>query len=241
MLSNINNLHSKKLYIILKDNIKKLNLSSNKKDYNYFYIKELYYYCEQLLLQYYLVEIKYRKLAQIDIYDRYKPYLIKKSDLIKDIEKYIIKNNINYTIKNNKIFIYNPNIFDIKILDDMTGKLISQNLGEFYSACSDDENVWRKYNHYRIVIIINHMEIYAQMCKPEQISKYMDKIIKIYNELCELFYKFDNSIENNKSDYSRNNIKIYSKNMSSDKIINRTKKSSKKIKKIKKSSKKLNK
>jgi hypothetical protein len=37
----------------------------------------------------------------------------------------------------------------------------------------------------------------------------MKKMIKIYTELNDLFYKFDNTLVNSKDALSKNNIKIY--------------------------------
>jgi hypothetical protein len=75
--------------------------------YDYVYSKELYFYIEQVILHYYLIEINYRNLSQIDVYDKFKPYVIDKIKIINDLIIYLNKNNIPNKYVNKKLYIYN--------------------------------------------------------------------------------------------------------------------------------------
>ena len=78
---------------------------------------------------------------------------------------------------------------------------MAKNLGSFY-VCAAKSDEWRKTHHKRVVILIEQSEIYAQMCKDEQITSNMPIFFKIYKELYNIFNKLDKELVNT------NNIRI---------------------------------
>ena len=80
---------------------------------------------------------------------------------------------------------YNPNKFDIDKLNKSAGKKFGQQLGDFYNCASNDFSK----HHYRVVIAVNNVEIFAQMCK-KNILKYYE----MYLEIMEIFWKLDKTI-----------------------------------------------
>jgi hypothetical protein len=123
---------------------------------------EFKYYIERILLNYYLIELNYRNLAQIELLT--KNIYIHHTNAINKIEntfisnvliKYLNDRNIPYLIveKGKKIFIciYNKTNYNtpaaIEQLKDTVneaGTAMGTALGAFYSACSAKESVWRQ-------------------------------------------------------------------------------------------------
>ena len=112
-----------------------------------------------------------------------------------------ILSNISYTFiiveeKNDtRIIIYNKKLFNIDDLDITYGKKYAEQLGEFYVCATNNNN-----NHYyRIVIQVQGLninaELYAQMCKKKMIIKNMNKIINILNDIKQLFYQLDKTLQ----------------------------------------------
>jgi len=102
------------------------------------------------------------------------------------------KNNIPYHIFQNKSFLvlYNPNKFEIDKLNESAGKKFGQQLGDFYNCASNDFSK----HHYRVVITVNQVEIFAQMCKKSMIQKNISKYYEMYLEIMEIFGKLDKNI-----------------------------------------------
>lgn len=147
-------------------------------------IKEIY----EIILQWYLVSIGYRNIALVNVKSKLK---------LEKIISFLKKNNIYYYIFDEKRFIdlviYNPKKFNIDELDKSKGKIFGQQLGDFYTAATNDVSK----NHYRVVISVsnkdsdNVVEIFAQMCKKNMIHKNIAKFYEIYLEIMEIFRKLD--------------------------------------------------
>ena len=144
----------------------------------------------ELLLNLYLMNCKYRNIFQIYLYN---------TKISKEIND--ILDNISYSFiivkeKNDtRIIIYNKKLFNIDDLDITYGKKYAEQLGEFYVCATNNNN-----NHYyRIVIQVQGLninaELYAQMCKKNMIIKNMNKIINILNDIKQLFYQLDKTLQ----------------------------------------------
>ena len=144
----------------------------------------------ELLLNLYLMNCKYRNIFQIYLHN---------TKISKEINE--ILDNISYTFiiveeKNDtRIIIYNKKLFNIDDLDITYGKKYAEQLGEFYVCATNNNN-----NHYyRIVIQVQGLninaELYAQMCKKKMIIKNMNKIINILNDIKQLFYQLDKTLQ----------------------------------------------
>lgn len=163
--------------------------------------KEIYNKCKntknpqiyEIILQWYLISSSYRNIALVNLKDLGKSGFsdIQKSKLEKII-KFLEKNKIPYHILKNKHFLvlYNPNKFNIDKLNESAGKKFGQQLGDFYNCASNDYSK----NHYRVVITVNQVEIFAQMCKKSMIRKNISKYYEMYLEIMEIFGKLDKNI-----------------------------------------------
>ena len=140
-------------------------------------IREIY----EIILQWYLVSIGYRNVALV--YVKYKSKLEKIMRILK-------KNNISYRIFDTDLVLFNPKKFNIDELDTSKVKNFGHQLGDFYTCATNDVSK----NHYRVVISVNIVEIYAQMCKKNMIHKNIAKFYKIYLELMENFEKLDKKL-----------------------------------------------
>jgi hypothetical protein len=171
---------------------------------NQYYIKKVYSFVikqfikslGEIILHNYLINIKYRKFAQIRINNKFiKNNIIIFIEYCRDkYSKYFTTiytlENIKDTYKNNMItyhhiYLYNTeklknNIIQDIIDDNEKGKL----LGNFY-FCSATTDIWKTYKT-RIVIFYHNLEIFAQVCKDETIVKNMKTVLKIYNELYQI-------------------------------------------------------
>lgn len=143
----------------------------------------------ELLLNLYLMKCKFRNIFQIFLHTK----------ISKEIKE--ILDNIPYTYliveeKNDKrIIVYNKKLFNIDDLDITYGKKYAEQLGEFYVCATNNNN-----NHYyRIVIQVQGLntsaELYAQMCKKNMIIKNINKIINILNDIKQLFYQLDKTLQ----------------------------------------------
>jgi hypothetical protein len=147
----------------------------------------------EIILQLYLISSGFRDIALVYLQDLGKPGF---SDLQKSssekIIKFLGKNNILYHILKNKSFLvlYNPKKFDIDKLNKSAGKKFGKQLGDFYNCASNDFSK----NNYRVVITVNEVEIFAQMCKKSMIQKNISKYYEIYLEIMETFGKLDKTI-----------------------------------------------
>ena len=150
--------------------------------------KEIYDKCKntknrriyEIILQWYLISSGFRDVALV--------YL----DNAEKIEKFLKKNKIIYKIFLNKnyLVLYNSKKFNINNLDKSFGKKFGQQLGCFYCCATNDVSK----NHYRVVISVNDVEICAQMCKKDMITKYISKYYKIYLEISEIFKNLDKNL-----------------------------------------------
>lgn len=144
-------------------------------------IQEIY----EIILQWYLISIGYRNVALV--------YVESKS-ILEKIIKFLKKNNIYYYIFDEKNFIdlviYNPKKFNIDELDKSKGKKFGHQLGDFYTCATNDKSK----NHYRVVISVSNVEIFAQMCKKNMIQKNIAKLYEIYLDIMENFEKLDKKL-----------------------------------------------
>ena len=137
----------------------------------------------EIILQLYLISSGFRDIALVYLFN------LEKSSSEKII-KFLGKNNIPFTINKSFLVLYNPNKFDIDKLNKSAGKKFGQQLGEFYNCASNDFSK----NHYRVVITVNDVEIFAQMCKKSMIQKNISKYYEMYLEIMEIFGKLDKTI-----------------------------------------------
>jgi hypothetical protein len=144
-----------------------------------------YHHIYEIILQLYLISSSFRDVALVRLDN------LPKSSLEKII-KFLGENNILYHILKNKSFLvlYNPNKFNIDKLNESAGKKFGKQLGDFYNCASNDYSK----NHYRIVISVNNVEIFAQMCKKSMIQKNISKYYEMYLEIMEIFGKLDKTI-----------------------------------------------
>jgi hypothetical protein len=157
--------------------------------------KEIYDKCKntknrriyEVILQLYLISTGFRNVALICLDDLQKPKL-------EEIKKFLGKNKIIYKFFPEKsyLILYNPRKFNINNLDKTFGKKFGQQLGKFYYCACATNDVSK--NHYRIVILVNQVEILAQMCKKDMIAKYISQYYKIYLEISEIFRKLDKNL-----------------------------------------------
>ena len=134
----------------------------------------------EIILQLYLIFSGFRDIALV--------YLPKSSS--EKIIKFLEKNNIPFYINKSFLVLYNPNKFDIDKLNTSAGKKFGKQLGDFYNCASNDFSK----NHYRVVISVNEVEIFAQMCKKSMIQKNISKYYEMYLEIMEIFGKLDKTI-----------------------------------------------
>ena len=144
----------------------------------------------ELLLNLYLMNCKYRNIFQIHLYN------IKISKEINDILDNISYSFIIVKEKNDtRIIIYNKKLFNIDDLDITYGKKYAKQLGEFYVCATNNYNNY----HYRIVIQVQGLntsaELYAQVCKKKMIIKNINKIINILNDIKQLLYQLDKTLQ----------------------------------------------
>ena len=144
----------------------------------------------ELLLNLYLMNCKYRNIFQIYLHN---------TKISKEINEILSNISYNFSIfeeKNDtRIIIYNKKLFNIDDLDITYGKKYAEQLGEFYVCATNNNN-----NHYyRIVIQVQGLntsaELYAQMCKKNMIIKNINKIINILNDIKQLFYQLDKTLQ----------------------------------------------
>ena len=189
-------------FLIYKKNISKM--TNYEKELNYFYNKIIF----EIVLQLYLIYTGYRQMAEIKISKKYNYNgLLKK--LMQLINHYLDNNDIIYEIKtnlsDNDVFLYIFHNNSKLNIDNNRGAQLATKLGDFYT-CKTNMNKWLKYK-WRIVILIDQIEIYAQMCEKEQIIDSIANTTKIYDELRELFIKLDKDKFDNKTNILR--IEIY--------------------------------
>lgn len=139
----------------------------------------------EIILQLYLISSGFRDVALVCLDDLQKPKL-------EEIMKFLGKNKIIYKFFPEKsyLILYNPKKFNINNLDKSFGKKFGQQLGKFYYCATNDVSK----NHYRVVISVNQVEICAQMCKKDMITKNILNYYKIYLEISEIFKKLDKNL-----------------------------------------------
>jgi len=161
--------------------------------------KEIYNKCKntknrriyEIILQWYLISSGFRNIALVCLDD------------LEEIMKFLKKNKIIYKFftKESYLILYNPRKININNLDKSFGKKFGQQLGKFYYCATN--NVSK--NHYRIVILVNQVEICAQMCKKDMIAKYISQYYRIYLEISEIFKKLDKNLLGKLETYEESN------------------------------------
>jgi len=167
---------------IFLDNI--MDINNAKEIYNKYKNTKIHQIYE-IILQSYLIFSGFRDIALVYLFN------LEKSKLEKII-KFLEKNNIQYHIFQNKNFLvlYNPDKFNIDKLNESAVKKFGKQLGYFYNCASNDFSN----HHYRVVITVNNVEIFAQMCKKSMIQKNISKYYEMYLEIMEIFGKLDKTI-----------------------------------------------
>ena len=140
----------------------------------------------EIILQLYLISSGFRDIALVYLQDFSKSGFsdLPKSKLEKII-KFLGKNNIPFYVNKSFLVLYNPDK-----LNTSAGKKFGQQLGDFYNCASNDFSK----HHYRVVITVNDVEIFAQMCKKSMIQKNISKYYEMYLEIMEIFGKLDKTI-----------------------------------------------
>ena len=141
-------------------------------------IREIY----EIIFQWYLVSTGYRNVALV--------YVKSNKSKLEKIIRFLKKNNISYRIFDTDLVLFNPKKFNIDELDTSKVKKFGQQLGDFYTCATN----YVSKNHYRVVISVNVVEIYAQMCKKNMIHKNIAKFYEIYLEIMEIFGKLDKKL-----------------------------------------------
>ena len=151
----------------------------------------------ELILNLYLMKCNYRNIFQIYVSD---------TKILKVIKQILNEISYDYLIDNKtgiRVIVYDKKTFNIDDLDMTFGKKYAKQLGEFYTCATDDYQD----NNYRIVIqvgcINTQVELYAQMCKKNMITKNINKTIKIFDEIRELIKKLDDNLHIQIQIYSR--------------------------------------
>ncbi len=145
----------------------------------------------EIILQLYLISSGYRNIALVYLQDLGKSGF---SDLPKSssekIIKFLGKNRIPFYINKSFLILYNPKKFNIDKLNESSDKKFGKQMGDFYNCASND---FYK-NHYKVVITVNEVEIFAQMCKKSMIQKNISKYYEMYLKIMEIFGKLDKNI-----------------------------------------------
>ena len=137
----------------------------------------------EIILQWFLIYSGFRDIALIYLQGLGKSgfsHLQKSSS--EKIIKFLEKNKIPFYVNKSFLVLYNPDK-----LNKSAGKKFGQQLGDFYNCASNDYSK----NHYRVVITVNNVEIFAQMCKKSMIAKYISKYYEMYLEIMEIFGKLE--------------------------------------------------
>jgi hypothetical protein len=137
----------------------------------------------EIILQWFLIYSGFRDIALIYLQGLGKSgfsHLQKSSS--EKIIKFLEKNKIPFYVNKSFLVLYNPDK-----LNKSAGKKFGQLLGDFYNCASNDYSK----NHYRVVITVNNVEIFAQMCKKSMIAKYISKYYEMYLEIMEIFGKLE--------------------------------------------------
>ena len=137
----------------------------------YLKIKNIYIF--ELIVNLYLMDCEYRNIFQIHM----RPEFDKNSDKNTDkIIKIIKMTNYEYITSQNKdsirIIVYNKDSFDITKLDKTFGMKYAKQLGNFYTCATNNFSK----NNYQMTINVNGIQIFAQMCKKNNIIKNMNKL-----------------------------------------------------------------
>ena len=151
----------------------------------------------ELYINIYLLLSKKRKLAQIYIHQKYnKPLTLLKriTDFLDKYYPFYIVENEDYGGNNkfNRIVLYEKN-YNIDNLNKTFSKKYAQDLGDFYVCAGNFEKIIKKYkNLLRPVIKIDFInkynnkisfELYAQVCPIHILSKNINKLVNIKNNL----------------------------------------------------------
>lgn len=159
----------------------------------------------EFMFNYYLLLKGQRHMFQL--YANKKEYAIIEDNILAKFKIYFIKD------KNNeyRLIFYNPKKFNIKHLDTTFGYKFAKQLGNFYT-CATDEDFGKRYT--RVVISIaphnlltkkllegknsiigNRIELYAQMCKYNDINKKnMNNIMKIFENIQTILKELDSKL-----------------------------------------------
>lgn len=138
----------------------------------------------EIILQWYLIQKGIRDLALVYLKDFRKKIKLSPAKW-RTIRKFLESNNISYHVFNDEeyLVLYNPDKFSIEDLNETGGKNFAKQLGEFYDCASNDFSN----NFYRVVINVNNVEIFAQMCKKNMIKKNISKYYEMYLKINDLF------------------------------------------------------
>lgn len=145
---------------------------------------------DEILLHLYLIYKGYRKTAEIK--------LNKVNDTVmRDIHTYLETNNICVKIERDKhkpreninyLYLF-KNRSDMNSINNSRGVKVADQLGEFYT-CKSEHDEWKDYE-WRVVILCNDIELFAQMCPPDKIAVHITKTMEVYNKIREYFIELD--------------------------------------------------
>ena len=163
----------------------------------------------EFIFNYYLLLKGQRHMFQL--YANKKEYAIIEDNILAKFKINFIKKMSNNDYFYNRLIFYNPKKFNIKSLDTTFGYKFAKQLGNFYT-CATDEDFGKHYT--RVVISIapynlltkkvvegknsnigNRIELYAQMCKYNDINKKnMNNIMKIFENIQTILKELDSRL-----------------------------------------------
>jgi len=163
----------------------------------------------EFIFNYYLLLKGQRHMFQL--FASKKEYAIIESNILEKFKINYIKYKMHKPYNDYRLIFYNPKKYNIKSLDTTFGYKFAKQLGNFYT-CATDEDFGRRYT--RVVISIapynlltkklleskdgiigNDIELYAQMCKYNDINKKnMNNIMKIFENIQTILKELDSRL-----------------------------------------------
>jgi len=135
-----------------------------------------------IIFQLYLIHEGVRKTAQIELH-------LYNAALIRSARKFLDEHHISFLEKDKRFIIGKLNG-----LDKTFGKKYAKQLGRFYYCAT---RKWSK-NKYRIVILVEDKfqshELFAQMCKQENIRGKLVNVYEIMNKVTNCLQKLDKTL-----------------------------------------------
>ena len=166
------------------------NMNQIKKIYKKYYNNDDNKILLELIINLYLIQCKYRNIFQM---------IFNKNDKLDEINNILQITNSKFIMhavdntNNIRLIVYNDKLFDINDLDRSYGKKFAQQLGKFYVCAANDNYVLYKYQ-VQIIVSQYNIPLYSQMCKKNIISKNINLLLKMSNDIKNLLFNLDKTI-----------------------------------------------